>query len=224
MKNIKLAGLALAVGVVLAPSMARAEFIFDINATSEAGRAVTGYLFLRPSNLTITNDTTLDGTLHQRTSGLNEVSEMTAWKLTELGSDPLYASFSQESYFQVDAYLRADGSSELKVSTTEGTYYHSGYQESASSFTLTCACSSLYTATLTSDTFAHYDALKDGLASTTDTYFYNWPDGTNTSEVIKHSLKFSTTAVPEPASVALLLAGGVVLLGRKRLRRGSMPV
>lgn len=215
MNTIKHAGLVLAAGIALMPAMAHA---FDVNftATSSAGLPVTGHIDLVPDSPTVTNDVAADGTLHQHTSGDN--AEITlAWTLEEAGGQSLYASNDRNNFFQIDAFLHPDGSSELTLVTTEYSRYQSAYQDTTLSFTLTCACSSLYTTDITAATFAHYDAIKDGLAKHVDTYFTDWPDGTTTSDVQTHVVKFATAAVPEPASVALMLAGGAVLWGRRRL-------
>ncbi|MDO9003036.1 MAG: PEP-CTERM sorting domain-containing protein [Aquabacterium sp.] len=215
--------LAAVIGCSMAPAMADNSFIVDFNATSDAGLPVLGSLFLQPANLTITNDIGPDGTLHQRTNGVNEVSRVTAWSLKEVGGQSLSASFSMDSFFQVDAYLHTDGSSELKLMTREFTYSHTFKEDTSLSFTLVCDCSSLYSAAITASTFAHYDEIRDGEAKVVDTLYHNDPDNdwlypVGSVEVRTQSVKFSAAAVPEPASVALTLAGGLVLLVRRRRR------
>jgi hypothetical protein len=77
--------------------------------------------------------------------------------------------------------------------------------------------SSLYSSSITEETFAHYDAIKDGQAMRIDRYFSYWPDGSVTEDVQSKVVRFSSTAVPEPTSNALLLAGGVTLWARRRM-------
>lgn len=221
MFNIKSLVLAAAMSCWAVPAMAQAITV-DFSAISESGRSLLGSLFLNPTYITVTNDIGADGTLHQRTTGYNEVGWNQAWSLRELGGESLSAVDAHDHFFQVDAYLHTDGSSELKLTASEYIRFHSAYQDTYLSFTLACDCSSLYASPLSVGTFAHYDEIRDGEASRIDTYFYNWPDGTSTSEVQTKLLKFSAPAVPEPSSVALMLAGGLALLGVRRWR--SMPV
>lgn len=201
-------------------------FTIDFSATSEAGRPVTGSLTLGPEALVVTNDTAPDGSLHQRTSGYNAFYANSGpagpWSVKELGGESIFAIYAwyagePDARFQVDAYLHTDGSSELKLTTKEQSADHAGSSDSSLSFTLACACSSLYSATINAGTFAHYDEIRSGEAKYVDTYYVG-----STLVERTQSVKFSAAAVPEPASVALVLAGGLTLLGTRRWR--SMPV
>jgi hypothetical protein len=207
-------------------------FTIDLSATSEAGRPVTGSLTLGLDDVVVTNDTATDGTLHQRTSGYNvfyaNEGPTAPWFLNELGGESV-SSISAwylgppDASFQVDAYLHTDGRSELKLSTVERTADHYGSTDASLSFTLACACSGLYSAAISAGTFAHYDEIRDGEAKRVDTLYYKangMPEylyDTDSVKVETQVLKFSTTAVPEPATGVLVLAGGLALWARRRL-------
>lgn len=214
MNKIKRASLALLAGIALMP--AAHAFNINLTGTSLSGLPVTVTIDLVPDVTMSMDDVAADGTLHQRTLG-NNANFTLAWFLDEAGGKSLGAANDRNNFFLIDAYLRPDGSSQLTLDLTEYSRYHSAYQDSELSFTLTSANSSLYTASITEETFAHYDAIEDGKAERIDRYFSYLPDGTVTEDVQSKVVRFSSTAVPEPTSVALLLAGGVALWARRRL-------
>ncbi len=210
-----------ACAAALFPSVSGA-FALDFDAVSSAGLPVAFHLDLVPGvdYLTVTNSVAADGTLQRRTSGLNDVMGP-AWTLTEQGGQSLHAIDSPSFNFQVDSFLHPDGSSELKLGTYEVYTPGRTHQEfSELSFTLTCACSDLYSQQITASSFAKYDLLSGGEAKVLYRDVMFWPDDSTTVNEDRRVVQFS--AVPEPSTVALMLVGGIaVSLVRRRSRAAS---
>lgn len=215
MSKLKRASLSLLAGIALMP--AAHAFNINLTGTSLSGLPVSVTIDLVPETLMAMDDVAADGTLHQRTLGNNAMSTL-AWFLDEAGGKSFGAANDRNNFFLIDAYLRPDGSSQLILDLTENSRYHSAYQDTELRFTLTSANGSLYTSAITEETFAHYDAIEDGQALRIDRYFSYLPDGSVTEDVQSKVVRFSSTAVPEPTSVALVLAGGVALCAWRRMK------
>lgn len=199
------------------------DFIFNINATNtETGEAVTGtvFMYFNPDKqVPVVDETLADGTLHRSFfltfSTYQSPFYPSSWTLGSGGSkidailDP---TGDASSGFNVDQYLYTDGHSRLSYNTGNIVYpARHAWQETTLAFKLDCACNDLFTSKITSDTFAKYDTISG--KGFYGSYFY-YDEGITDTIAEKH-ISFATTAVPEPGTVSLMMAG-VGLIGARR--------
>lgn len=179
---------------------------------------VTGRLSLALEEATVTTDVQPDGILHRRLSGPTSLSPVDRpWRITSRGLT-LQGWSAPIMTFELDAFLLPSGASRLTLVTSEfNVLGHSGQQSSSLSFTMTCACSGLYTAPISEATLRHYQTVEGSASVSERTYLGDYPDGHWDVIVDRHVIDFSSGArpVPEPPPVIMFLMGLAVLRHRK---------
>lgn len=198
--------------------VSNAAHALDLTFDEFSNFPVTGHLSLALDEATVATDVQPDGVQHRRLSGPTTLSPVDRpWRITGRGFT-LQGWSAPSMTFQLDAFLLPSGASRLTLVTSEfNVLGHSLQQASSLSFTMTCACSWLYTAPISEATLRHYQTVEGSASVSERTYLGDYPDGQWNVIVDRRVIDFSSGArpVPEPSTVVMFLAGLAIVWFRR---------
>jgi hypothetical protein len=213
--------LSVAFAMAAGTSTALAEGLIFNGATSD-GVAVSAGFNINIAATPFLSDTLSDGTLHNRfqlsPNGITGISG--GWRLDVGSKIAAYYGYEDLYYLGVywggpvvDVYLHPDGHSSLTLDWATALECHGGCSQSSKiHLDLSSSTGGLFTNAITSSVFSQYTS-GSGTANWYETYTIEGPPISN-----DRSISFTLSAVPEPQTLTMALAGLVAVAGALRRR------